>query len=137
VVDRAVAYFDASALVKLIVDEPGSAELRAWLTTGTRIVMSRVGAIELVRAVRRFRRDLEHETAAVLSAVNLVELDPELAAEAATLIPVTLRTLDAIHLATAIRLRSAAPTFVAYDARLLGAARDHGLRTASPGVDLL
>ncbi|HEU4674174.1 MAG TPA: type II toxin-antitoxin system VapC family toxin [Candidatus Limnocylindrales bacterium] len=136
-VDPPAAYLDASALLKLIVDEPGSAELRGWLTPDVRIVMSRVGAIELVRAVRRLRRDLENETSAVLSAVDLVELDAELAADAGVLVPVTLRTFDAIHIATAIRLRAAVPTFVAYDARLLAAARENGLRTASPGVDLL
>jgi predicted nucleic acid-binding protein len=136
VVGDVAAYFDASALVKLIVDEPGSADLRAWLTPGMRILMSRIGAIELVRAVRRIGRDLDHETSSVLSVVDLVELDPELAAEAATLVPATLRTLDAIHLATAIRLRAAVPTFVAYDARLLAAARDSGFRIASPGVDI-
>lgn len=136
------AYLDASALVKLLVEELGSAELRAWLTPGVRIVTSRIGVVEVSRAVRRLRRErgereLDDEASALVATVDLVELDGDLAADASRIASATLRTLDAIHLATAISLRAAVPSFVAYDRRLLTAALENGLEAASPGIDLL
>jgi predicted nucleic acid-binding protein len=70
----------------------------------------------------------------VLSAVDLVPMTNDLLDEAATLTSV-LRTLDAIHLATACRLRGDLHAFVAYDKRLLGAAEDVGLVTVAPGAE--
>lgn len=128
------AYFDASALVKLVVDEPETEPLRVWLTPTLRVVTSRIGLVEVSRAARRFRPELGRSAVVLGSAVDVVELDAEIAAEAATIAPSTLRSLDAIHLATAVRLRPAVSVFVAYDRRLLAAARERGLVVEHPGM---
>ena len=65
-----------------------------------------------------------------------VDVDPALVRIASAVSPVGLRTLDAIHLASAIALGSALEAFVTYDRRLAKAAREAGLPVASPGVDL-
>jgi predicted nucleic acid-binding protein len=64
----------------------------------------------------------------------LVSISDEILVAAAHLEPPTLRSLDAIHLATALRLGDALAAFVSYDERLLAAAAQLGLPTASPGT---
>ena len=70
----------------------------------------------------------------MLRTLSLVTLDRELLEVAGKLTPPTLRSLDAIHLATALTLREELEAFVAYDERLLTAASDLGLPVASPGL---
>lgn len=126
----AVAYVDASALVKLIVDEPGSAAMHHWFVETDRLLTSRVGAIETRRAAGR----VAHEAGrvdAVLDLVELIELDPAIAVRAATAGPVGLKTLDAIHLSTALEL-GPIDAFVTYDDRLAEAARLVGLPVVRP-----
>jgi predicted nucleic acid-binding protein len=123
-------YADASALVKLAVEEPESAGLRRYLQAlDADVVTSVVAQVEVGRAVRRVgvtERD-------PLAGTFLVQLDDQIVAAAVELEPKTLRALDAIHLATAFQLRNELEALVAYDERLLAAAREAGLPTASPG----
>jgi predicted nucleic acid-binding protein len=67
--------------------------------------------------------------------IDSLVLTDAIAASSATIPPAELRTLDAIHLGTARIHRSGLTAFCAYDRRLLDAAADQGLPTASPGVD--
>ena len=70
----------------------------------------------------------------VFEAVNVLAFDARIAARAAALRPASLRTLDAIHLATALELAGDLTAFVSYDDRLSAAARDLGLPVvALPG----
>jgi len=73
----------------------------------------------------------------VLEGVIVIKLIPEMLERAASLEPATLRSLDAIHLATALHLVAERAIelshFVVYDRRLAVAARDAGLRVISPG----
>lgn len=127
-------YLDASALVKLVVAEPESEPLARFLGREPRIASSEIAITEVVRAVRladsrgevadRARRRLEETT--------LVELTRDLLERAATVGPPRLRTLHAIHLATALEV--APDELVAYDRRLLDAAAASGLSVASPGA---
>jgi uncharacterized protein len=133
VVAGAVAYVDSSALVKLVVEEPESDALRAWLD-GRRVVTSRIAVVEVSRAVAGFGPAVEATRSALLETLDFVELDAELAAEAARIGPAGIRSLDAIHLSTALRVRADVASFVAYDQRLLAAARLHGLSPEHPGV---
>jgi predicted nucleic acid-binding protein len=64
--------------------------------------------------------------------VEIVPLSREIAESAGTLSPPGLRSIDAIHLASALVLRRHLAAFVAYDKRLLAAAGEAGLPTASP-----
>lgn len=70
----------------------------------------------------------------MLSRILLVDISHEIENQAVALVTSTLRTLDAIHLATALSFGEDLGTLVAYDQRLLEAAKTAGLKTLSPGV---
>lgn len=128
-------HLDTSALAKLVHAEAETAALRDWLDdrAGIRLVSSSLARVELVRAVRA-----EGDTAIRQAALILVELDQMLMTadllDAAGALPLPLKSLDAIHLVSALRLRGDLDAFVAYDKRLLSAADDMGLPIASPGA---
>ncbi|MCA4134001.1 type II toxin-antitoxin system VapC family toxin [Arthrobacter sp. M4] len=129
-----ITYVDTSAVLKLVVDEPESASLAEHLSTasasGHRLVASMLLYTELHCAARR-RRLSPVPVNQVLTAINLVDVArPDLMYAAA--LPGRLRSADAIHLATAIRLQS--DVLVAYDIELLAAAVDAGLTVLSPGI---
>lgn len=126
-----VAYVDASALTKLILDEPDSPTMRRWYVGNERVFCSRIGIVETRRAVGRSRHDPAHLDV-ILRSVEVVEFDPDIARQAAVIGPATLKTLDAIHLASAIRLGAAVDSFVTYDDRLAEAARAVGLPVVRP-----
>ena len=126
-----VAYVDASALVKLIVHEAESGALLRWVTEIDRLVTSRVEIVETVRAASRRDRDVTVRSR-VLTDVGIHELDAAIAFVAAGLAPHLLRTLDAIHLATAMALGPELDAFVTYDDRLAEAARAIGLPVVRP-----
>jgi len=125
------SYVDASALVKLVLDEVGSAAMRRWYVESEEVVTSIVGVIETRRAVRRSAFDVGH-LEAVLRSVDVVFLDVATARSASAVPPATLRTLDAIHLATALALGGELAAFVTYDDRLADAARTLGLPVVRP-----
>lgn len=128
-----VAYVDASAIVKLVVEEAETPAMHRWLVEATRVLTSRVGVIETVRAVdRRGAFDLGHRDA-VLRDVEVIEVDAGIATVAAAVGLPTLRTLDAIHLASALSILPELDAFVTYDDRLAEAARTIGLPVMRPG----
>jgi predicted nucleic acid-binding protein len=133
-------YLDASALVKLIRDEPESASLRSFLAAGD-LISSELALTEVPRAIRRAAAadevlpldQLIERTEALLEAVALMPVDRALLATAGALAEPALRSLDAIHVASAI---GAVPldAFVSYDVGQSAAARLAGLRTMAPSV---
>jgi hypothetical protein len=127
----AVAYADASALVKLALDEAESGALRRWFVEAERVATSLLGIVETQRAVRRRAHDPEHLQAVVRS-IDVIGFDPDVARLAGDLQPSPLKTLDAIHLATALRLLPDLDAFVTYDDRLADAARALGLPVVRP-----
>lgn len=124
------AYVDASALVKLIIDEEDAPALRRFLEAFDEPVTSRIGITETMRALARASVDAAGSDR-TLNPIAPVEFDSAIAATAAVLAPSSLRTLDAIHLATALALYHV-DAFVTYDRRLADAARAVGLTVASP-----
>jgi len=126
-----IAYADASALVKLVLIEPESAAVHRWFTEAPRIVTSRVGVIETIRASSRRAHDVTHRDR-VLDDIEVIDLDSAIASVAASLAPAAVRTLDAIHLATALALLPDLDAFVTYDDRLAEAARGLGLPVVRP-----
>lgn len=125
-------YLDASALVKLSLEEDHSAALRNATRSWSHLVSSRLAVVEVLRAARR-RDPASVPTARdVLSHAALVALSDRILYAATRLQPLTLRSLDAIHLATALRLGDALTAFVSYDERQLEAAAALGLPVASP-----
>jgi hypothetical protein len=124
-------YADASALVKLVVDEPESAAFYGWFVEATHALTSRIGVVETMRASTRHEHDPVHRDH-VLRDVEVIEFDTAIAAVAAAIGPPALRTLDAIHLASALALLPDLDAFVTYDDRLAEAARSLGLPVVRP-----
>jgi uncharacterized protein len=128
-----LVYLDASALVKLVVPEPESSALARFLAEWESRVTSRISAVEVGRAVRRAGVPALVERAnALLESTAFIELDAGIAGLAGQLEPAALRGLDAIHISSALSLGPDAGPFVAYDARLSGAAEAAGLEVAAP-----
>lgn len=125
-----VAYLDASAIVKLVRVEPESPSMLRWYQERERLVTSRVGVIESRRAARRGDGDLA-QLAAILDRLEVFELDQGIDQRAGAIGPQALRTLDAIHLATAMAIPGLG-SFVTYDDRLADAARLLGLPVVRP-----
>jgi hypothetical protein len=94
--------------------------------------------VELVRATRRSAPDRADRVAEVLSGIGVVTMSPAVIARAAGYPAPLLRSLDAIHLATAEHIVAVThrelEAFVAYDERLLDAARRIGLPAEAPGL---
>lgn len=102
-----------------------------WYIEGERVLSSVVGMIETRRAVQRRSHDevhLEH----LLAGIEFIEISKVIAARAGSIPPAAVRTLDAIHLATALSLQPGLEAFVTYDDRLAEAARALGLPVVSP-----
>ncbi len=130
-----VAYLDTSALAKLVRAETETDALRAWLqeTSAEVLASSVITTVELTRAARRSGPEAVPVARRVLSGISLVAITPSVVARAADLEPPVLRSLDALHLATAMEIGASLATLVAYDVRLLDAAAQLGLPTAAPG----
>lgn len=131
-------YLDTSALVKLVIEEAESSALVQALEQAASgpLVSSEIASIELHRAARR---SAASDTAAdragdVLAELDLVRMDPQVIDLAGRLEPPTLRSLDAIHLASALVLEGGPSEFIAYDRRLNMAANAAGLKTSAPGA---
>ena len=129
-----VAYLDASAFVKLVKDEPASSELNAALDAWPRTCSSALLEVEGPRAARRTNPLAYDAARALLGGLQLIEIDADIRRAAAALTAPGLRSLDAIHLATALSLGERCGTVFAYDERLVAAARAHGLSVTAPGV---
>ena len=127
-----VVYVDTSALVKLVVPEAESAALVGHLAGTEFQVTSSIAIVELGRSLGR-RPDVSSSRAfELLDRLMLIEADRRILERAAGLAPARLRSLDAIHLATAIEVRDAIDAVVTYDARLAAAARVHGFTVIAP-----
>ncbi len=129
-----IVYVDTSAALKLVVEETESAHVAEYLTRsaaeGDHLIASMLLYTELHCAARR--RGLPADVInAVLGGINLVDLARSDLMYAAAL-PGGLRSADAIHLATAIRLQ--ADVLVAYDQELVAAAVEAGITALAPGV---
>ena len=130
--ERAIAYLDSSALVKLVIDEPESRALRDALRAWPRRASSRLAVVEVLRAVRAKRPEVEQRAHQVLSHSDLLRITDRILLQAAALTPRTLASLDAIHVATALRLRAQLAAFVSYDTRQLEAAEAVGMPAVVP-----
>jgi uncharacterized protein len=126
-----VAYLDASAFFKLVVPEAESQALRSAVST-QRWISSALLEVEVVLAVRRREPSGIDAARRVLAGVELVDIDPYVRRGATDLGDPHLRSLDAIHLATALSLRDHLGAFFVYDADLAAAAQAHGLPVTVP-----
>lgn len=126
-------YLDTSALVKLVVEEPESGALIEWLNgIDGHLVSSDLARTELMRAVRRCDPALASRAREVLESVALFRISTEIAEAAGRLDPTQLRSLDAIHLASALQLGDDLASFLTYDSRLAQAAAHQGIVVSAP-----
>ena len=129
-------YLDTAALVKLVRRETESDALANWLTERSDApwVTSTLAEVEMGRALRRTDPELLSGVPALLPRLYRCEIDATVRATAAAFSDPALRTLDAIHLATAlVVLGDELTAFVTYDQRLLASAQDRGFPVATPG----
>ena len=133
-------YLDTSALVKLIRVESESGDLADWLDERIEMpwITSTLAEVELPRAL--IRAGIPEGLPAVpsiLARLDIFEMDPVVRSTAAAYRDPALRSLDAVHLATA-QVAASADTltaFVSYDNRLTEAAETLGMATVAPGVN--
>jgi predicted nucleic acid-binding protein len=125
-------YLDSSAIVKLAVLEPESSALRRYLRRRRPWVSSSLARTEVLRALLPGGERAAAAGRAVLARCDLVRVSDQVLTRAGMLEPHELRSLDAIHLATAERLGSDIRELVIYDDRMAQAARHLGYRVSSP-----
>ena len=138
-------YLESSALLSLWFGEPGGDRIAEAVADATAAITSDLTRIECQRAFlrRRLLRSvnaaqllrLQARAEAVWSAVHMLGFGPQVCARAGEIAPETpVRTLDALHLASALSIANDLTAFIAYDRRLATAAEAAGLPTIQPGA---
>lgn len=130
--DAGRRHLDASAGVKLVLHEPESDGLVRWLAERPARCSSSLFHTEIIRVTRRALPKRLLRARKLIAAVTLIAIDDEFLEEAASMDPIALRSLHAIHLATARRLGADLEAIVTYDRRMIAGARTLGLPVASP-----
>jgi hypothetical protein len=125
-------YLDSSAIVKLVIAEAESAALRRHLRRRRPLVSSALARTEVLRALIAEGDEGLVRGRAVLATLDLIRISDRVLDDAARLLPPEVRSLDAIHLATAQQLSSELSQIVSYDDRMLRAASQLGMHTARP-----
>ncbi len=123
-------YLDASAITKLLISEGETAVLQDRVRSRS-LVSSRIAVVEVLKAVARANPIADAQP--ILARIAFVEVDAELAVITGRTGEPGLRALDAIHVASALRLGAEVEAFVTYDDRQAHAARTAGLHVESPG----
>lgn len=127
-------YLDSSALLKLVFEEAESAALRQWLKerTGTVRLVSDLARVEVHRSTLRRDPSALPRAVIALSGIHLIPMGERVVAKALAIGDPILRSLDALHLASAAMLRPRLTAFVVYDKRLYSAAEAEGMRAVCP-----
>lgn len=133
--DAALVYADSSALAKLVICEPETDALHAHLA-GSRLELatSRIALVEVTRAVAIAAprtNEAAAEAKTVVEACYLIDVTADVLRTAARMASRALRTLDAIHLASALTI--GAETMLVYDRRLAEAGTAAGMHVVAPG----
>ncbi len=127
-----VTYVDSSAIVKMVVREPESEALRRYVRRRRPLVSSALARTEVNRAVLPLGEPALRRAREVLRRIELVRINNQVLSTASVMEPVDLRTLDAIHLATAAILESTLSVFISYDERMTEAARTYEWPVTAP-----
>jgi uncharacterized protein len=127
-------YLDSSAIVKLVAPEPQTARLVETLRSDPDAISSALAQVEVTRAVMRAgaTRERASRATSVLERIALVPIDAGILGRASELQPPDLRTLDAIHLATALLLQRDIAGLITYDGRLAEAAAAAEIAVLTP-----
>ncbi len=125
-------YLDTSGFLKLVRSEPESSALRAEIASGDALVSSALLLVEGRRAAARYGPLALARARTALTTITLLPVDDATLEDAADLQPTELRSLDALHLASAIGLGAELGRFYCYDQRLAAAAATHGVDVRQP-----
>lgn len=129
-------YADTSALVKLVQDEKESTGLREWLAGHKPVVVtSDLTTTELLRVCRTAAPDALPQVMKMLTGLLRIPLSPSLCRSAGVSVPLPLKSLDALHIATAMLLGEEIQGVLTYDRQMIKGAHAVGLTTFSPGAD--
>lgn len=134
IVRSEVFYLDASALMKLVREESQSAALENFLSDAA-VVSSEIALVELSRSARRISPDpsgMLQIVSRLIDSIALLELNRVILETASEIDVAGLRSLDAIHIASALTLPDG-DGFVTYDERQAAAARLSGIDVFAPG----
>jgi uncharacterized protein len=115
-------YLDSSVIVKLAVEEPESAALRRYLRRRRPLVSSALARAEVARALLPLGDAALRRGHDIIAGLELIRINDRILTAAGALLPEELRTLDAIHLATAQQLGGDLHRLITYDARMRTAA---------------
>ena len=130
--ERRLTYVDSSAIVKLAVAEPESTALRRYLSRRQPLVSSALARTEVARALMPSGDEAIARGEDVLRRVQLLRVNDRVLREAGRMEPADLRSLDAIHLASAQLIGASIRQIVTYDERMAAAARASGWAVAAP-----
>ena len=130
-----ITYVDTSALAKLFLPEQETAFLREWLDANTTVLAtSNLTTTELLRACRKRSPLLVPRAQTVLSGIFRIPLSSDICYSAGVAVPLPLKSLDALHVATALYLGEDVKGILTYDKQMIASARAAGLATFSPGA---
>lgn len=130
--EQRLTYVDSSAIIKLVVAEPESKALRRYLSRRQPLVSSALARTEVARALLPSGSRAVARGQEALRRIQLLRLNDRVLSEAGRMEPTELRSLDAIHLASARQLGSSVRLIVTYDKRMADAAKASGWSVASP-----
>ena len=130
--ERKLTYVDSSAIVKLAVQEPESAALRRFLARRQPLVSTALARTEVARALLPSGPEAVARGEEVLRRIQLLRINDRVLSAAGHLLPLELRSLDAIHLASADELGASVRQIVTYDERMADAARTIGWTVVAP-----
>lgn len=127
-----VWYIDSSAIIKLVAQEPESTALRRFVRRGGPLVASALVRTEVNRVLLGLGARFHHRAVEVLRRIDLVRVSDQVLDAAGLLEPAALRSLDAIHLATAGLFDETLNGLITYDGRMAGAAQSYGWTVSRP-----
>jgi uncharacterized protein len=125
-------YLDSSAIVKLAIAEPESAALRQYLRRRRPLMTSALARTEVARALLPLGPEAVRRGLEALRRLELIRVSDRVLADAGTMMPAELRSLDAIHLATMQQLGTGLARVVTYDDRVSAAAAAMGRSVVAP-----
>ena len=124
---------DSSALVKLIVSEQHSKTLGSWVDSCKQdLFISELARTEVSRAISRVDPNLNKQLNTIINRFGVIRVSTQVLTIAETLSPTSLRTLDAIHLASCIIFGDALTGFVTYDNAQASAALANRIEVFTP-----
>jgi predicted nucleic acid-binding protein len=128
-------YIDSSAIIKLIKPEKESAALIKKLPSA--LIASRISRVEVARTIIRYEPDLLDATYDVLADIQMIPVEDAIVTIAENLPQfIELRSLDSLHMASALAIKNVLKGIITYDKEMVIAAESLGFKTLSPGMKL-